>query len=56
VWQEDAATGKDLLTNLQARQALQIEEQARQAAEARIAELEAQLQALHQQRGTTNQT
>jgi len=56
VWLEDAATGKDLLTNLQARQALQMAEEARQAAEARIAELEAQLQALHQQRGTTNQT
>jgi Uma2 family endonuclease len=69
VWLEDAATGKDLLTNLQARQALLVEEQARQAAEARavaeeqarqtaearIAELEAQLQALRHQQGPTGQ-
>ena len=48
VWLEDAATGHDLLTNLQVRQALRAEEQARQAAETRIAELEAQLQALRQ--------
>ncbi len=37
LWLEDAATGKDLLTNLQVRQALQAEEQARQAAEERAA-------------------
>ncbi len=54
VWLEETATGKDLLTNLQARQALQVEAQARQTAEARIAELEAQIQALRQQRGTTD--
>ena len=41
VWIEDANTGKDLLTNLQAQQALQ-------AAEARVAELEAQMRALQQ--------
>jgi Uma2 family endonuclease len=63
VWLEDGATGKDLLTNLEARRALRAaeqarqaaearaaaEEQARQAAEARIAELEAQLRTLRQQ-------
>lgn len=56
VWLEDAETGKDLLTNLEARRALRAaearateEEQARQAAELRIAELEAQLQILRQQ-------
>lgn len=54
VWLEDAATGKDLLTNLQARQVLQMAEEARQAAEARIAELEAQIQALRQPRETTD--
>lgn len=56
VWLEDAETEKDLLTNLEARRALGAaearateEEQARQAAELRIAELEAQLQILRQQ-------
>ncbi|MFN8491800.1 MAG: Uma2 family endonuclease [Caldilineaceae bacterium] len=56
LWLEDAATGKDLLTNLQVRQALQAvearalaEAQARQAVEARLAEVEAQLQALQKQ-------
>lgn len=55
VWIEDANTGKDLLTNLQAQQALQAAEEqvkaeieARQAAEARIAALEAQLRAFQQ--------
>jgi Uma2 family endonuclease len=59
VWLEDSATGEDLLNNLQVRRALRTEQEARQAAEAarqaaeeahlaalaRIAELEAQLQA-----------
>lgn len=49
LWLEDAATGQDLLTNLQARQALR-------SAEARIADLEAQLQALQQQQETTDQS
>jgi len=49
VWLEATTTGRDLLTNLQARQALQ-------TAEARIAELEAQLQALRQSPATTDQS
>jgi Uma2 family endonuclease len=57
IWLEDAATGENLLTNLEVRRALRLaeaaqaaaekranaEEQARRAAEARIAELEARL-------------
>lgn len=49
VWLEDSTTGENLLTNLQAQRALREEKVARQSAEARIAELEAQLQLLQQQ-------
>jgi colicin import membrane protein len=46
VWLEDANTGQDLLTNQQVRDALEAEAEARKAAEARAAALEAQLAAL----------
>ena len=49
VWLEDTATGENLLTNLQVQRALVLEKEACQAAEARIAELEAKLQLLQQQ-------
>lgn len=49
VWLEDSETGQDILTSLQVRQALRQEEASRQAAEATIAELQAQLQALRSQ-------
>jgi len=63
LWLEDAATREDLLTNLQVRQALRAAEQraaeeaqARQTAEARLAEVEAQLQALRQAQEKTDQS
>jgi len=63
LWLEDAATSQDLLTNLQVRQALRAAEQraaeeaqARQTAEARLAEVEAQLQALRQAQEKTDQS
>lgn len=46
VWVEDAETGRDLLTPLAIQQALHVAEEARRVAEARIAELEAQMRAL----------
>lgn len=49
IWLEDATTSQDLLTNLQVRQALR-------AAEARVAELEAQLQALRRSQESTDQS
>jgi Uma2 family endonuclease len=56
VWMENYETGERLLTNIEARQEAKIQlaamEAARQAAEARIAELEAQLKALQQTRRT----
>lgn len=48
VWLEDADTGQELLTNLQARHALRTTESALTAAEARIADLEAELAAQRQ--------
>lgn len=63
LWLEDAATSQDLLTNLQVRQALRAAEQraaeeaqARQTAEARLAEVEAQLHALRQAQEKTDQS
>ncbi|MFN8486700.1 MAG: Uma2 family endonuclease [Caldilineaceae bacterium] len=57
VWLEDPKTGKNLLTNLQAQRALReaearadAETEARRAAEARIAELEAQLRTFREGR------
>ena len=49
VWLEDVNTGEDLLTNQKVRKALATEEAGRKAAEARVAELEAQLEALRRQ-------
>jgi len=49
VWLEDVNTGEDLLTNQKVRKALATEEEGRKAAEARVAELEAQLEALRRQ-------
>jgi Uma2 family endonuclease len=50
VWLEDAKTGQNLLTHLETQQALEQAQQRATTAEARIAELEAQLQALQAER------
>ncbi|MCB0061732.1 MAG: Uma2 family endonuclease [Caldilineaceae bacterium] len=54
VWLEDANTGQDLMTSLEAHRALQGEIAARQAAEAHAAALEAELAELRRQLGQSN--